>query len=133
MLFKPVYPALRLDLRLSHVAAAAARLATLRSANSRRAIAAQWGGNEAIAFLSARSAFSALLEAYNWPTGSEIMVTGINIADMGRIIESFGLVAVPIDLDAATLAPDPAEIAARCTAATRALLTKFVAHLAGQS
>lgn len=124
----PIYPALRLDLTVAHVIGAAVRL-TARSPERWQAdIESEWGGGEAVAFLSVRSAFAAMLEALGWPARSEILVTGINIADMARIIASLGHVVVPVDLDPATLAPDPAEIAEKIGTATRGLV---VAQLFG--
>jgi len=110
------------------VAAAAVRLVANDPARWRSDVERSWSGGEAVAFLSVRSAFTALLEALDWPARSEILITGINIADVARIIGSFGHVAVPIDLAPSTLTPDPAEVEAMIGPATRGLM---VAHLFG--
>lgn len=124
----PIYPTLRLDLTFMQVFGAAMRL-TARSPERREAdIEANWPGGDAVAFLSVRSAFTALLDAVDWPAGSEILVTGINISDMTRIIESFGYVAVPVDVNPATLAPDLTEVSDKIGPATRAVM---VAQLFG--
>lgn len=124
----PIYPTLRLDLTVSQATGAAVRLSARAPERWQADIEARWPGGDAVAFLSVRSAFTALLEALEWPTRSEILITGINIADMTRIIESFGYIAVALDVDAATLTPDPAEITEKIGSATRGLV---VAQLFG--
>ena len=124
----PIYPALRLDLTVSQAIGAVIRLSARMPERWQACIETEWSGGDAVAFLSVRSAFAALLEALGWPARSEILITGINISDMTRIIESLGHVAVPVDVDTATLAPDPAEIAEKIGPATRGLI---VAQLFG--
>ena len=124
----PIYPTLRLDLTFLQVFGAALRLAARNPERRQADIEADWPGGDAVAFLSVRSAFTALLEAVHWPARSEILVTGINISDMARIIESFGYVAVPVDVDPATLAPDLAEVSDKIGPATRGIM---VAQLFG--
>ena len=81
-----------------------------------------------IACRSVRSGFHLLLDALNLAPGDEVLVSAITHPDMVRIIEAHGLVAVPVDLDLATLAPR-LEVAERLvTPKTRAIL---VAHLFG--
>lgn len=124
----PIYPTLRLDLTFSQVIGAAVRLIARNPERWQADIEAEWPGGDAVAFLSVRSAFTALLEAAHWPARSEILVTGINISDMTRIIESFGFSAVPVDVDPVTLAPDLAEVSEKIGPATRGLM---VAQLFG--
>lgn len=38
-----------------------------------------------------------------FPKGSEVIMTGINIPDMIKIIEAYGYVPVPVDLNVDTL------------------------------
>lgn len=71
---------------------------------------------------------AAMIEALAWPEKSEVLITGINIADMAGIVGSLGHVPVPIDLDPETLAPDPAQIVSKIGPATRAIV---VAQLFG--
>ena len=60
--------------------------------------------------------------------GDEVLVSAVTHPDMVRILEAHGLVAVPVDLDVATLAPR-VDVAERLiTRRTRAIL---VAHLFG--
>ncbi|MEY2882165.1 MAG: hypothetical protein RLZZ15_4545 [Verrucomicrobiota bacterium] len=83
---------------------------------------------DALVCLSVRSGFDLFLGEMNWTTGDEVLVTAITIPDMSRILREHGLVPVPVDLDPATLAPDPAALARAITPRTRAVL---VAHLFG--
>lgn len=78
--------------------------------------------------LSVRSGFDLLLSQLNLPAGSEVLVSAITIPDIARILESHGLVPVPIDLEAETLAPNLDLIRQAITPKTRAIL---VAHLLG--
>jgi len=62
-------------------------------------------GESALITLSVRSTFDLYLQARNFPKGSEIIMTGINIGDMIQIIKDHGLVPIPVDLDLYTMAP----------------------------
>ena len=77
---------------------------------------------------SVRSGFHLLLGALDLPSGGEVLVSAVTHPDMVRIIQAHGLVAVPIDLDVATLAPR-LDVAERLvTPRTQAILS---AHLFG--
>lgn len=78
--------------------------------------------------LSVRSGFDVLLQALDFPEGTEVLVSAINIPDMGRIIRAHGLVPVPVDIDPATLEPLPASLEEALSPRSRALM---VAHLFG--
>jgi perosamine synthetase len=81
-----------------------------------------------LACRSVRSGFHLLLESLALPAGSEVLVSAVTHPDMVRILEAHGLVAVPVDLDVATLAPR-LDLAERLvTPRTAAIL---VAHLFG--
>ncbi len=107
-------------------------LGCLRPGDGRRAedrIGALWSkSDETIVCLSVRTAFDLFLSAADWPQGSEVLVSAITIPDMVRIIEAHGLVAVPVDLDPATLAPRLDTLA---WAARRRAVAVLVAHLFG--
>jgi perosamine synthetase len=60
---------------------------------------------DAIITLSVRSAWDLALTAYDFPEGSEVIVSAVTIPDMKRIAEAHGLVVIPIDLDPQTMAP----------------------------
>jgi perosamine synthetase len=81
-----------------------------------------------LACLSVRSGFDALLGVLQLPAGSEVLVSAVTIPDMVRIIEAHGLVAVPVDIDTATLAVTRDSLSAALSPRTRMLL---VAHLYG--
>jgi perosamine synthetase len=92
-------------------------------------VEARWSpAADALACLSVRSGFDALLRALAFPPGSEILVSALTIRDMPRIIEAHGLVPVPVDLDMATLALAPGALERAAGPRTRAIL---VAHLFG--
>jgi dTDP-4-amino-4,6-dideoxygalactose transaminase len=94
-----------------------------------RKLSRAWpGGDAALACLSVRSGFDALLQVLDLPPGSEILVSAVTIRDMTRILQAHGLVAVPIDLDIQRLAVQPESLERAVTARTRAVL---VAHLFG--
>lgn len=78
--------------------------------------------------LAVRSGFDALLTALDLPPGSEVLMSAVTIPAMVTIVHHHGLVAVPLDLDMARLAVDPAALAAALTPRTRAIV---VAHLFG--
>ncbi len=83
---------------------------------------------QGLACRSVRSGFHLLLEALTLPAGGEVLVSAVTHPDMIRILEAHGLVAVPVDLDFATLAPK-LDLAERLvTSRTQAVL---VAHLFG--
>jgi dTDP-4-amino-4,6-dideoxygalactose transaminase len=120
----------RLDIRLGDFAYALLASAFARNARARSArLAATWSpSGEGVACRSVRSGFHLLLEAIDLQSGDEVLVSAVTHPDMVRIIEAHGLVAVPVDLDVATLAPR-LELAERLvTPRTRAIL---IAHLFG--
>lgn len=82
----------------------------------------------AIACLSVRSGFDLLLQALQLPPGNEVAMSALTIPDMIRIVHHHGLIPVPIDLDPATMAPDPASLERAIGPRTRLIL---IAHLFG--
>ena len=81
-----------------------------------------------LATLSVRTGFDLLLSALALPPGSELLVSAITIPHMLDIIAHHGLVAVPVDLDMASLSLDFEALKAALTPKTRGVL---VAHLFG--
>jgi perosamine synthetase len=59
--------------------------------------------------LSVRSAFDLFLQVRNYPKGSEIIVSAINIPDIFQIMEAHGLKYVALDIDPGTMAPSSTE------------------------
>eukprot|EP00744_Colponema_vietnamica_P000667 GILI01001178.1.p1 GENE.GILI01001178.1~~GILI01001178.1.p1 ORF type:complete len:500 (+),score=142.25 GILI01001178.1:87-1502(+) len=82
----------------------------------------------ALATLSVRSALDCWLQVMNFPKGSEIIMSAINIPDMVNVIRFHGLVPVPLDIDLDTLAPKVEELEATITPRTKAVL---IAHIYG--
>jgi perosamine synthetase len=123
-------PRHRLDIRLRDFAYALLAAAWARGPERLSArVEAGWApGGQALACRSVRSGFHLLLDSLALPARSEVLVSAVTHPDMVRILEAHGLVAVPVDLDVATLAPR-LELAERLvTPRTAAIL---VAHLFG--
>src|SRR6185369_9747418 len=83
---------------------------------------------DALACLSVRSGFDLWLASLGLPPGSEVLVSAITIRDMVRIIETHGLVPVPVDIDPDTLAIDLDSLQQAISPRSRVIL---VAHLFG--
>jgi dTDP-4-amino-4,6-dideoxygalactose transaminase len=84
--------------------------------------------SQALACLSVRSGLDLFLQEVALPRGSEVLMSALTIPDMWKIVEHHGLVPVPVDLDARTLAPSPDRWRACASPRTRAVI---VAHLFG--
>ncbi|NTV99942.1 MAG: aminotransferase class I/II-fold pyridoxal phosphate-dependent enzyme [Oscillochloris sp.] len=89
---------------------------------------AAFGSACGMACLSVRSGLDLALQARALAPGSEVLVSAVTIPGMIQVLAHHRLVAVPVDLDMATLAPDLADLEQALTPRTRALL---VAHLCG--
>jgi dTDP-4-amino-4,6-dideoxygalactose transaminase len=120
----------RLDLRVRHFAYALFAGAWARDAGRLSSrLESSWSPDgHALACRSVRSGFHLLLEALALPAGTEVLVSAVTHPDMVRILEAHGLVAVPVDLDSATLAPK-VELAERFVTPRAAAV--LVAHLFG--
>jgi dTDP-4-amino-4,6-dideoxygalactose transaminase len=124
-----MWPAKQLDIGWLDLAGAAGTCLSRRApAAEAGALEQRWAGDSGLACLSVRSGFDLLLAALELPAGSEILMSAVTIPDMVRIVDHHGLVAVPIDLDLDTLAPQLEMIEAAITPKTRAIV---VAHLFG--
>jgi dTDP-4-amino-4,6-dideoxygalactose transaminase len=75
-----------------------------------------------------RSGLDLLLGTMQWPVGSEIVCSALNIPDMTKVIRQHGLVPVPADLDVERLAPNLELLEQAITPRTKAIL---IAHLYG--
>jgi perosamine synthetase len=120
----------RLDIRFRHFVYALWSCAWARDPDRLSArLAGTWSpSGQGIACRSVRSGFHLLLEALGLFAGDEVLVSAVTHPDMVRILEAHGLVAVPVDLDIATLAPRLELAELLVTRRTRAIL---VAHLFG--
>jgi perosamine synthetase len=120
----------RLDIRFRDFASALVACAWARNAERLTIeLEAAWSpGAQGLACRSVRSGFHLLLSELDHPAGSEVLVSAVTHPDMVRILEGHGLVAVPVDLDLATLAPRLELAEKLVTERTRAIL---VAHLFG--
>lgn len=72
--------------------------------------------------IAERSGFDLILEALALPRGSEILISALNIRSMFDVIERHGLVAIPIDLDMATLSMKQEELERAVNENTKAIL-----------
>jgi dTDP-4-amino-4,6-dideoxygalactose transaminase len=125
-----MWPRKRLDIRLTDVAYGISRcLLPPSRRGAQEDVEASWAlPADVLACLSVRSGFDLLLGTLHLPAGSEVLVSAVTIPHMIDIIRHHGLVPVPIDLDADTLAPQISAMRRALTAETRAVL---VAHLFG--
>ncbi|MCH7715601.1 MAG: DegT/DnrJ/EryC1/StrS aminotransferase family protein [Gemmatimonadetes bacterium] len=100
-----------------------------RRAAKARVVEECWSaGGDGLVALSVRSGFDLLLSAAEFPVGSEVIFSALTIADMPRIVEHHGLVAIPIDIDRETTQPRVDALHAAVTSNTRAIV---VTHLYG--
>lgn len=76
--------------------------------------------------LSVRTSLDLYLRIKNFPKGSQIVVTAVNIPDMTKVIREHGLVPVPIDIHLDTLAADLDELEKAINSKTVAIL---IAHI----
>lgn len=114
-----LHPRHRIDVEPAALARALARCARPPRGAVERLEALACPRGEALAALSVRSGFDALLTALALPPGGEVILSGWTIPDMARVVRAHGLVPVPVDCGEATLAPAPDDFAAALTPATR--------------
>ncbi|MBC8984190.1 DegT/DnrJ/EryC1/StrS aminotransferase family protein [Pedobacter sp. N36a] len=81
-----------------------------------------------IVTLSVRTGLDLLLTALNYPPGTEILVSEINIPDMFHIIRAHQLVPIPLSVHKDTLSIDPEALKAAINPASKVLL---LSHLFG--
>ncbi|QEG22129.1 DegT/DnrJ/EryC1/StrS family aminotransferase [Mariniblastus fucicola] len=97
--------------------------------NALSLIAKIWPENDPVVSLSVRTGFDCMLQSVRWPTGSEVIMSGLTIPDMPRIVERNGFRVVPVDINEATMAPDVDAVARAITPYSKALV---IAHLFGK-
>jgi perosamine synthetase len=86
------------------------------------------GEDDALAALSVRSAFDALLKSSGWPRGSRVLMSAITTPHMVDIVRAHGFVPVAIDIDPRTLQIDCAHLRRTAQKGDAALV---LAHLFG--
>jgi perosamine synthetase len=71
-----------------------------------RGVEAYWSdAGDTLAAYSVRSGFDLLLQALDLRQGDEVVFSALNVKGMINIVRRMGLVAVPVDLDVAHMAP----------------------------
>lgn len=126
---KRLYARHRLDIRPGQLVAALAGMAATDRDRAALRLEEIWSADgSALACYSVRSGFHLLLTALALPPGSEVAFSAVTHPDMPRLAQHHGLVAVPVDLDPATLAPQPGSLHRAITERTRVVV---VAHLFG--
>ncbi|CAD5120324.1 DgyrCDS8901 [Dimorphilus gyrociliatus] len=79
--------------------------------------------------LSVRTGLDLYLSAKNYPSGSEVLMSAINIPNMVELVHHKGLKVVPIDIDPSTALPNFSLLPDLITERTKAIL---VAHVFGK-
>jgi perosamine synthetase len=119
----------RIDIGWFDLAAGALACLHARRTHGQHCLERAWSPQgDSMACLSVRSGLDLLLEALQLEPGSQVLVSALTIPDMPRILQAHGLVPVPVDVQAETMAPSVEQVRAAITPHTRAIL---VAHLFG--
>ena len=65
-------------------------------------------------------------KVYNFPIGSEIICSAINIPDMITVIRHHGLIPVPVDIDPKHLKPTLEDIKNAYTSKTKGIMLSYL-------
>jgi perosamine synthetase len=76
-----------------------------RAAEQRKVESYFPGPAQSIAVYSVRSGFDLMLQALGLKPGDEVIFSALNVKAMIKVISELGLVAVPVDVDLATMGP----------------------------
>jgi len=79
-----------------------------------------------IATISVRTAFDLFFLTIDFPKGSEIIMTSINIPDMVTIVRYHGLKVVPVEIDVGKLAPTLEDIKKALTPKSKAIVLSYL-------
>jgi dTDP-4-amino-4,6-dideoxygalactose transaminase len=79
-----------------------------------------------LATISVRTSLDLYLQAMDYPKGSEIIMTCINIPDMSNIVRYHGLVVVPVTITPEKMAPCVDEIKKVITSKTKAIVISYL-------
>lgn len=82
--------------------------------------------DDSVACLSLRSGFDIALEAFDFPAGSEVLMSCMNIGPMAEICEDRGLTPVSIDLDLDTMQMRPELLDKAVNSKTKAIVHAHV-------
>lgn len=86
-------------------------------------LAAQWSPSDSVvATLSAGSGLDPLLSVVDWPPGSEVMLSAVNIPHLPLLFRAHGYVPVAVEVDPATLRLDLEKARQAISPRTQALL-----------
>ena len=96
-----VYPRKKLDYSFRNILSALTMTIVPRLDENKiiNEIESLWPMENVIVALSVRTIFDSILKSENFEKGSEVIMTGITIPDMVKIVESYGLKIIPIDID----------------------------------
>lgn len=125
---RELFPRHRIDIEPDELARALARCGRAPAGAGRALEERISPEGEVLAALSVRSGFDAVLTALSLPEGSEVLLSGWTIPDMARLTRAHGLVPVPVDCEAETLAPTVETLARALSPRCRVLV---VAQLFG--
>ncbi|GFO42634.1 UDP-4-amino-4-deoxy-l-arabinose--oxoglutarate aminotransferase [Plakobranchus ocellatus] len=131
------YSAVIIDSTYSRLLYAARQCFVYHTQNNRAAYLKQlqqlwaqdYNSNPVMPCLCVRTAFDLFLQVKQFPPGSEVIMTAINIKDMPFLLQHHKLRVVPVDMDPDTLEPDMVLMERLVTQRTVAIL---VAHLYGR-
>ena len=73
-----------------------------------------------------RGALDLLFQGLNYPPGSEILMSSMNIPDMVKVVRYHGFIPVPIDIDLHTLKPKVDVIKKAITKKTKAIIIAWI-------
>ena len=76
--------------------------------------------------LSVRTCFDLFFQAVDFPPGSEVIMTCINIPDMEKIIRYHGLKPIPINLNFSEIAPSIDDIRKNINKNTKAIVISYI-------
>lgn len=79
-----------------------------------------------IVTICVRTAFDFFLTALNLPSGSEVVISSINIPEMTRIIRMHGLIPVPVDIHIETLVTPVDRLEAAITKHTKLIVVTML-------
>ncbi len=121
---------LKLDVAGADLLAALTRcLAPDSFSAASRSLYRQWGDeHHSLASATLRAGFDLYLQALDLPAGCEVLLSAITHPDMVDVVRHLGLVPVPVDIVAATMAPSPEALRRAVTPRARVMV---VAHLFG--